>query len=258
MNAKLDPKSDPPLPNITFVADWTATIDSLTLTNQNGVEQSNGDLCCSYGAAGSPPICAVNAAKTSGVRYFDVTNQRYRFENPKDPPGAAVVVDYKAHLHMIVGYKNGTTETECKSACPVNPRDVLKPHFFGFHNRVVDKGPVTWHGIPARHYHWVEKADPLPIPLETIDLYADVSDPHNAKPLVQKKALTPFGMKSVGYFNTTWADFKPGPPDPTKFDIKGVATCPKAPNCGKPPMQDERLALGMLHTYAMYAEGREP
>ena len=253
-----DRKPDPPLPNVTFEPDWTATIEELTIIDQGGTAQANGDLCCSYGAVGAPPACAVSVAKTSGVRYFDVTNQRFRFEAANNTPGAAIVVDYKAHRHMVVAYKNGTTVIECKQYCPVSPHDVLKPHFFGFHNEVSDEGPAMWHGIQAQHYHWVEKASPLPIALATYDFYADISDPTHAKPLGQKKALTPFGSPSVGFFNTTWTDFKAGAPDPTLFVVTGIATCPKSPDCGKGPKQDERLKLGLYHTYRAYAEGSEP
>ena len=83
-------------------------------------------------------------------------------------------------------------------------------------------------------------------------------DPTHAKPLGQKKALTPFGSPSVGFFNTTWTDFKAGAPDPTLFVVTGIATCPKSPDCGKGPKQDERLKLGLYHTYRAYAEGSEP
>ena len=67
--------------------------------------------------------------------------------------------------------------------------------------------------------------------------------------------MTPLGHKALGYFNTTWANFKAGEPDPKKFDVTGVATCPKAAKCGAPPLQEERLALGMHFTFGRYAQG---
>ena len=244
---------DPPLPNVTFASDWTSKYEELTLTNQNGFSAPNGDLCCSYGATGAPPVCAAAIIKTGGTRYFDTTNQRYRAEQDGNTPGAGIVVDYKSHKHMFVGYRNGTEVTECKHYCPVDARDKLIPHFFGFHNRVVDRGAEPWQGHSAEHYRWVEKADPLPIPLKTIDLYADISDPAKAVPLFRRTALTPLGMKAVGWYNFTWIDFKAGAPNPKKFDIEGADTCPQASQCGAPHMQDERLALGMYHTWLRYA-----
>lgn len=252
-----NPKPDPPLPNVTFAADYTATIEQYTISNQNGYTLANGDLCCSYGGAGAPPICAAAIAKTVGVRYFDVTNQRYRYEAADNIPGAAEVADYKSHKHMIVGFRNGTNITECKTYCPIDAHEVLKPHFFGFGNKVVDEGHTTWQAHPAEHYHWVEKADPLPIKLQTVDFYADITKPHAAVPLFKHTAIDPFGIQPIGFFNLTWDHFKAGPPDATKFDIAGADTCKKEPNCGAPPMQDARLAMGMHHTFARYARGGE-
>lgn len=118
------------------------------------------------------------------------------------------------------------------------------------------RGVATWQGRAAEHYHWVEKADPLPIPLDAIDFYVDVSDPHAAVPLFKQTKITPFGGPAVGYYNETYASFRAGPPDPKKFDIAGVAACPKSTTCGAPELQMERLALGQIHTFLQFAAAR--
>lgn len=115
---------------------------------------------------------------------------------------------------------------------------------------VHDMGVVMWRGKKAQRYHWVDKAGP--IPLTTNDLYVDLSDPAAAIPLERVTALTPLGAKPVETQNLTYGAFKAGPPDASKFDIKGVDTCPLSKNCGKPPMQRARLALHLYHTYTNY------
>lgn len=255
----IDTKVSPPppaLPNVTFVTQYTTTIAHCTVANQGAAAAANGDLCCSYGAYGAAPVCAASVIKTSGVRYYDIPNQRYRWEQAGNHPGNGVVSDYKAHKRMFVALQNGTKDVQvCTMYCPIDPRDSLKPDFFGFGNKVEDLGPATWQGKPAEHYHWVEMADPLPIPVDTIDFYADISKPSAAVPLFKQTSITPFGMPSEGYFNETYLDFKPGAPDPKKFDIANEASCKKAPttDCKTAELQAERLALGQYHTFMYYA-----
>jgi hypothetical protein len=243
----------PPLPNVTFVTQYTTTIEQYTIASQNADTLANGDLCCSYGKVGAAPICSASIARTSGVRYYDLPNQRYRFEDAGNAPGSGVVSDYKTHKRMFVSYKNGTEVETCSSYCPIDPRDQLKPDFFGFGNDVKDLGKASWHGKAAEHYHWVEKADPLPIELDTVDFYADISSPQAAIPLFKQTSITPLGVPPEGFFNQTYKDFKAGPPDPKKFEIADAATCPKSSSCQSPELQAERLALGQFHTFMLYA-----
>ena len=242
----------PPLPNVTFVTQYTSTIEQVTVADQYSRVAPNGDLCCSYGAVGAPPACAASIAKTAGVRYYDLPAQKYRFEGADSAPGNGVVVDYNAHKRYFVKADNTTGVETCHAYCPVDPRDTMRPDFFGFGNAVTDAGRATWEGRPAEHYHWVVKASPLPIPLQTIEFYADISDPAAAIPLFKHEAITPLGAKPVGYFNISYVGFKAGPPDPKKMAVAGTATCPKSPNCKLPSLQAERLELGQYHTFMRY------
>ena len=98
-------------------------------------------------------------------------------------------------------------------------------------------------------------SDPLPIALQTIDFYANISDPRAATPLFKQTLITPLKMRAPGYFNETWLAFTAAPPDPKKFDIAGVDTCPQssATDCGTPELQLERLSLGLWRTFLRYA-----
>ena len=54
----------------------------------------------------------------------------------------------------------------------------------------------------TERYHWVEHADPLPIALQTIDFYANVSDPRAATllvlPLLAATAVASFACGLLG------------------------------------------------------------
>jgi hypothetical protein len=156
------------------------------------------------------------------------------------------------HKLMVVGVKNGSTSESCFEYCPIDPRDTLKFHPFGYDDTIKDLGPATWNGTSAEHYHWKDKAGKF-ITLSTVDLYADISDPTAAIPLFKSTAMTPLDMKPLSRSNLTYSNFKPGSPDPSKFDIKDVATCKLSAQCQSPTWQQQRLALGMYHTFANFA-----
>ena len=251
------PPPTPP-PNITFVGAYTATEVQEASSHQGALELSNGDLCCGF-ELDSAPHCEVQIAKTSGVRYMDVPNQRTRYEGAGTKPGSAEIADYTVHKHMFVSRLNGSGVTSCLEYCPIDPKEVLHNHPFGYHVIIRDLGPAPWAGNPNRtveHYQWTETMWPTPIPLSTVEFFADISNPRAAVPIRRSQAINPLGLPTLGVQNLTWTQFKPGTPDEAKFDIHGVDTCPLSTTCKSPKWQQARLALGMHHTFARYMDSR--
>merc|ERR1711871_264230 len=222
-------------------ADWTATETANMVINQGGQPSQDGsEICCRSDFSSQ---CQVQIQYQSGVRYYDHTNQRSRFE---DPINGIEVDDYKAHKAMLV-VNNGTHEV-CQKYCPIDPRDTLdagKTHFLD--DNATDLGKATYHNQTAEHWQWKEKILKV-VTMQTTDFYASTSGA-NVVPLGRVDKLTPFGGPQIGQGEATWSSFKVGTPPADKFDIQGMDTCPQDPQCGHQSRQLNRLALGQTRTF---------
>lgn len=241
----------PPMPNVTFVKDFTAEENMITQIAQ-GSTFVDGDPCC---MSDSPfPQCQVQLGHQQGTRYIDVTNQRARFEDAVS--GENVVDDYTALKSMLINVTGGV-ET-CEEYCPIDPRDKLEPFDpFDPFDAVKDLGKTTFEGKAVNHYQWADKILKI-ITMQTTDFYADISNPKAAIPVFALEELTPLGRKPpIGVTNHSWANVKGGAPDPKKFKIAGMDTCPKSKKCQQQSKQAHRYGLKQLHTAARYLDAVE-
>ena len=126
---------------------------------------------------------------------------------------------------MFVGPKNGSSGEWCRAYCPIDPRAKVQFHPFGYGDVIQDLGKTEWHGQEAELYYWKD-VGPAGIELNSVHMYANITDPMNAIPLMRSTDITPLGIKSAGTMNLTWTNLKQGAPDPSKFDIQGVDACP--------------------------------
>lgn len=228
----------------TWASDWTATETSNMVINQGGQPSKDGsEICC---ASDFSSQCQIQLSYQSGVRYYDHTNQRSRFE---DPINGVEVDDYKAHKAMLVVH-NGTHDV-CQKYCPIDPRDTLDAGKTVFlDDNATDLGKATYHNQSAEHWQWKETILKV-ITMQTSDFYASTSG-KDVVPLGRVDALTPFGGPQIGQGESTWVNFKAGTPSADKFDIQGMDTCPQDPQCGQQSRQLNRLALGQTHTFYNY------
>ena len=119
-------------------ADWTATETANMVINQGGVPSKDGsEICCQSDFSTQ---CQVQIQYQSGVRYYDHTNQRSRFE---DPINGIEVDDYKAHKAMLVR----TTALTSLPCCPIDPRDTLDAGKTVF---LDDNATPAWQGHPPQ------------------------------------------------------------------------------------------------------------
>ena len=240
----------PPQPNITFVADFTAHEELLSLINQGGTTVG-GDPCCLSNAPA--PQCQVQLQHQSGMRYLDVTNQRTRFE---DAVGKQTVIDdYKTKQSMLINVTDG--KETCQEYCPIDPDDKLEPFDpFDPFDPTKDMGATTIAGYNGTVEHYQQKDRILKIiVMSTTDFYANIANPKAAIPVYSQQELTPFGKTPpIGTTNQTWTAFKAGPPSATKFVIAGMATCPMSKQCGSDSKQAHRIALRQFHTASNYLE----
>ena len=225
--------------------DFSTTETSEQLIDQGGQPGPDGSTCCTSSFSAQ---CQVQYSYSSGMKYYDYTNQRTRME---DPVNGIVVGLYSkdgktAGKNMLVVH-NGTHDV-CEKYCPIDPEDTLdtgKNYFLD--PNATDLGKVTYKGQAAEHYQWSETIFKV-IKMQTTDFYATEDD----IPLGAKTQLTPFGGPAIGGGTVSWEGFKAGTPPAAKFDIAGVDSCPQDPQCGQPSLQHRRLLDKQFHTFARY------
>ena len=234
----------PPPPNISWGGDFVAGETMINLMNQggrDGLGKGKGDICCTY----DEPRCEVQLMTTQGVRYYDLTHQRSRFEDTLT--GSIIIDDYARHMAYTVA-TDGGNET-CNEYCPIDPADKMRPFDpWSDEDATVDLGPASFDGHPAQHYQWKDYILKVVV-MSTTDFYADITDRQAAVPLFMSTALTPMG-RPVGGTNHTWTDWRRGTPPASKFAVAGVETCKRAKNCGSTAMQLHNLRSRLHHTFA--------
>lgn len=236
----------PPAPNVSFGTDWTAHENGLLMIAQGASFGAGGDPCC---AENSPnPQCQVQLQHFEGQRYYDLTNQRSRFEDSVIMQ--VTVDDYTSLKSMLINTTNGVDT--CQEYCPIDPDDKLEAFDpFDPFDTVKDLGKTTFEGKAAEHYQWSDKIFKI-IKMQTTDFYADISNPKAAVPLFSTTVLTPFGQAPMGRQNETWTNFTHAAPPAAKFKIAGVATCPQSGQCGQQSKQTHRLHMRQFHTFARH------
>jgi hypothetical protein len=238
---KADP---PPEPKIPWPKDFTAAEDARMVINQGGAQKPNGDLCC----AGAPGQCQIQFGHQTGLRYYDSTHDRERFEDHIS--GQVVVTDYAAHKDMLINV-TASGEEFCQEYCPIDPRDKMGAFDpFDPFDPVVDRGEATYKGKKLHHYEWKDKILKF-ITMQTSELYVDDSDATSPKPVALNSVLSPFGI-TMGVQNNTWASWTPGTPAAAKFAIQGVATCKMSSQCQQGSKQAHRARRGDLFTFYRY------
>lgn len=100
-----------PEPNISFPADYIATVNSTIVINQGAaVDTTSGDLCC----APTAPQCQLQYGASGGTRYHDYSHNRTRME---DEDGHIIVDDYTTMKSMLINVTNG--KETCQNYCPI-------------------------------------------------------------------------------------------------------------------------------------------
>eukprot|EP00935_MAST-01C_sp_MAST-1C-sp1_P002453 g2453.t1 len=229
----------------TFASDFVSTEEGLMVEHQGATTEADGSACCSNDA----PQCVVQLAHVNETRYFDLTNQRVRTE---DTISGTIQVDLFGDIQKTVQVNSTNGVDTCVKYCPLH-NETLKP--FSIDPTAKDMGKATIMGKQLEDFRYDESVVIHGIPvfkMSTIDFFVDTSGAQ-AVPVFKSEALTPFGGAQIGTTNTTYTSFVPGAPPASKFDIKGLDTCPQDPQCDQPPMQLRRLSLGQYRTFAAYA-----
>lgn len=233
-----------PLDGTTWPDDFSVTEDADMIINQGGLPSADGSQICCAGGYGQQ--CQVQVQFQHGVRYYDHSHQRTRFENSANQ---VTVDDYTIRKSMEVQH-NGTHDV-CVKYCPIDKDDTMdNGKGFFLRANASDLGPGTFMNRSAEHYQWKDKIFKI-VTMSTTDLYADQSGA-TVVPLGVVETLTPFGGRPIGAAHTTYTSFQPGAQPADKFDIQGVDTCPQDQGCNAPPLQLHRLASGQRHTFARY------
>ena len=247
--ANQEPEKPPyPTPNISFGTDFVSRETGALMINQGGALSNNGDPCCA--TDGSVPQCQIQTQAFDGMRYFDLSHKRERFEDLLEK--TTRVDDYTALKSMEVAVNSTDGKEWCVEYCPIDSQDPGMETFFPFthEERTLDLGSTTIEGRAAEHYRWTNHILKI-VPMQTTDFFADITEPKKAVPLAMQAELTPFGQP-LGTENRTWTGWKSATPDKSKFDIRGMATCKKSGNCGEPGWQAHRMRTRQLHTFYSY------
>ena len=233
----------PPPPKIAWPKDWSAVEDARMAINQGGETKANGDICC----VGNPGQCQIQFEHQAGTRFFDLSNQRERFEDSIS--GQVTVTDYAAHKDMLINVTAGV-ET-CQEYCPIDPQDTMGTFDpFDPFDTVKDKGETSYKGKKAHWYEWSDVIFKI-LKMQTSDFFVDDSAPATPKPIALNTALSPFGIH-MGAQNNTWAQWTPGKQPAAKFTIAGVAACPMSSKCQQGQHQASRARRGDWHTFYRY------
>ena len=212
-------------PNISFPHSWQAMAEIEDIESAGGVTAPNGDLCCEWEAAS----CAVAYSQRTQFHYFDYDNNRQRVDEGGNT-GESRVYDFNTLKSMRVRSVAGVDT--CVEYCPL-PKVKHMPSFpFPSYDKILDFGPVTWKGRPAHQYRWYDYlSDSNKIPMQTYNLFLDLSDTTNPVPLEETKDITPFNTTSIMQQRTRWTKWKAGGVPASKFDIAKADTCPRASKC---------------------------
>jgi hypothetical protein len=204
-----------------FPQDWTSIEQDMAVVYQGQYVVSDNMYCC------GDSNCEVQTQYQSGHNYFDFTNQRTRFDDPVQ--GSIVSLFKPTYKEMEVDANNN-----CQAFCPIE--DDLDPYAIPVN--ATDEGSTIVNNQTVED--WQSKVVILGvIVMEIDDFYVDQSKTP-AVPVMEVDQLTPFGEK-IGQFTSNYLSFIPGAPDPTKFNIHGVANCPMAQNCDDQRRQLHRL-----------------
>jgi len=221
-------------PQPSFPLDWSSEEEATLVISQGPVAKVGHLLCCADTAD-----CQIQIQHRAGNHYYDYSHNRTRWE---DESGQVIVNNYAIQKEMLVV---GQT---CKEYCPMQG-DRLRPGFID--RNATDKGPHTMpDGTKANWWQWKEVIFAV-IVMETSNLYVDQRNMSNAVPLQEQDSITPFGQH-LGDMTQTWKNFQAGIPDPSKFIVNGIDTCPMSQNCQQESLQMNRLSHGMMNTWLKY------
>ena len=222
--------------------------ETLRVVQGGALDPTSGNTCC---AVTTPGQCQVQMAHGTFTRYVDAKTQQVRIE---DTTADTILVDRYASLESIIVNVSASGVESCAYICPLAPGETFSN--FSMPTNAKDRGAATFHGKPAERYTWIERALKV-IKMGTVELLVGKDGAGHNIPLFESEDLTPLGRPSIGKRNRTYTTFIAGAPPAAKFDIAGVATCPKEPpgkgsKCDGPAMQARRLASGQHLTWAMY------
>ena len=247
-----------PLP--TIGPDYVAYEETLMLSNTGGTAMAGGDICCLPSTTALNGECLVQRSTKRGARYLDVTNQRERFED--EISGETMVTMYGTVDKDMIIVEEGGVET-CKEYCPLVSGETLHPLALDPNATDMGPAPIPQLGGSAERYQWSNYAK-IPITgklvkMETVEFYAKLGSAANdstgkttAAPVFAEIKATPYGGPQTGSQNTTYTHYTVGTPPATKFDIKGIDTCPRAKNCQLENWQAFRLAARRFDAFNYY------
>jgi len=216
-----------PIPQ--FPLDWTANEEDFMVVFQGQYIQTQGMYCC------GDVSCEVQTEYQSGIDYFDYTHSRTRFDDPAN--GDIVSLFNPIYKEMLV---DGTNT--CKTYCPI--QDDLEPYAIDPNATYVGQKVIDNKTLDDWNFDDKE----FGIVFEISDVYVD---PSTELPYKEIDQLTPFGQH-IGDETSTFHSFTPGTPDPAKFAVKGVDTCPLDPNCGNSYRQFVRRRWKLHKTWMVY------
>ena len=189
------------VPNISLHA-WQAMAEIEDLESTGSVTAPSGDLCCDWSSA----ACSVAYTQRTEYHYFDYDHNRQRVE-AGGGTGEARVYDFNTFRNMRVRSVAGVDT--CVEYCPLQKVEHMPSFPFPSYDKILDFGPVTWKGKNAHQYQWYDYlSNSDKIPMQTYNLFMDLSDPGNPIPLEETKDITPFNTTSMSQQRTRWTKWK--------------------------------------------------
>jgi len=225
----------------TFPNDWDADEIS-NLVQLQGAVKTGDAACCPAGMN-----CKLQVQAQSGHHWFDFSNNRTRFGTG----GENDIVNYYYPVYKQVKVD---ANNSCEFYCPINFD--LEP--LSLDSNATDIGTAVVGGKTVEAYQWFDK-EPIFGVMQVNTFYVDQSG-KTPLPVLEYDKLTPFGQY-LGDSNNSYANFRAGKQDPSKFRVNGVEDCPLDPQgCGQSSLMSRMRAAKPVSPLlsALRAAAEEP
>jgi hypothetical protein len=211
---------------------YSGQFNQLSL-NQGGIDTADGSCCAPTAAQ-----CKIQEIAEGGDMYVDHSHNRTRNDSPQGIVANLYLLKKQMALQPV-----GDGSFQCAQYCPLTDEQTdlaIKSDALHLGKHKITQGGEGGKTKDVDLYYYTDRL--IIIPMDHVDFYVDESVNPPA-PFYVSTHITPFGMAQIAVENTSYLQYVPGTPDPSKFNITGIKECPKSDNCN-----DNNNGLGSLRS----------
>jgi hypothetical protein len=210
----------------TFPSDYKATESDFLIVPQGDYSSFESSGGMEYWCLAQNSNGKIQTEFQAGPSYVSYSTNQTRFGGSLGQ--TAVVTDYNLMKQFAVDATNA-----CTAYCPLNSNGMFP---LAIDPSAKDLGTATLNGKKYEHFRWSDKILRVVV-MDTVDVYADLTDPSKPVPYLWQESITPFNQY-LASANTTYTDFVGGAQPAALFAVTGISSCPKSSNCGSSTESD--------------------